>query len=143
MQRTCGALRAISMGALWILLAGPANAQDAAAGDDLGARVATVWPEFAAAGKQDFAQCSVCHSTDGTNGVGPSLQGIVGRKAGMFAGFRYSRAMKGADITWDDKTLDAYLTDPQKAIPGNVMPFSGLADAKQRSDLIAYLKTVK
>jgi cytochrome c len=113
------------MGALSILFAGPANAQDAAAGN------------------QDFAQCSVCHSTDGTNGVGPSLQGIVGRKAGTFAGFRYSRAMKGADITWDDKTLDSYLADPQKAIPGNVMPFSGLDDAKQRGDLIAYLKTLK
>ena len=125
MQRTCRAFRAISMGALSILLAGPVSAQDAAAG------------------KQDFAQCSVCHSIDGTNGVGPSLQGIVGRKAGMFAGFRFSRAMKGADITWDDKTLDAYLADPQKAIPGNVMPFSGLTDAKRRADLIAYLKTIK
>ena len=125
MRRTRGVLGAISMGALSIPLAGPASAQDAAAG------------------KQDFAQCSVCHSTDGTNGVGPSLQGIVGRKSGTFAGFRYSRAMKGADITWDDKTLDSYLADPQKAIPGNVMPFSGLADAKQRGDLIAYLKTLK
>ena len=96
-----------------------------------------------AAGKEAHAQCAVCHSTDGTNGVGPSLQGVVGRKAGTFAGFRYSRAMKGADITWDDKSLDAYLSDPQKTVPGNVMPFSGIADAKQRADLIAYLKTLK
>ena len=97
----------------------------------------------AAAGKQLYAQCAVCHSVDGSNGVGPSLQGVVGRKAGSFAGFRYSRAMKSADITWDDKTLDAYLTDPQKVIPGNVMPFSGIADAAQRTAIVAYLKTLK
>ena len=97
----------------------------------------------AAAGKQAYAQCAVCHSTDGTSGVGPSLQGIVGRKAGAFAGFRYSRAMKGAGFTWDDKSLDAYLADPQKAVPGNVMPFSGIADAKQRADVISYLNTLK
>jgi len=97
----------------------------------------------AAAGKEAYAQCAVCHSIDGTNGVGPSLQGVVGRKAGAFAGFRYSRAMKGADIAWDDKLLDAYLADPQKTVPGNVMPFSGIADAKQRADLVAYLKTLK
>jgi len=44
---------------------------------------------------------------------------------------------------WDDKTLDAYLADPQKLIPGNVMPFSGMADPKQRADVIAYLQTLK
>jgi cytochrome c len=116
---------AVSICALTLLLAWPVSAQDAAAG------------------KQLFAQCSVCHSIDGTNGVGPSVQGVMGRKAGTFSGFRYSRAMKGANITWDDKALDAYITDPQKAIPGNVMPFSGITDAKQRADLIAYLKTLK
>jgi hypothetical protein len=45
--------------------------------------------------------------------------------AGTFGGFRYSRAMKGTSLTWDDKTLDAFLADPQKVVPGNVMPFSG------------------
>jgi len=103
----------------------------------------SVSAQGAGAGKQLFAQCSVCHSTDGTNGMGPSLQGIVGRKAGSFPGFRYSRAMKGSSTIWASETLDAYLADPQKAIPGNVMPFSGLADAKQRADLIAYLNTLK
>jgi len=97
----------------------------------------------AAAGKQAFAQCAACHSVEGANGLGPSLQGIVGRKSGTFPGFRYSRAMKAAGIAWDEKNLDAYLTEPQKLVPGNLMPFSGVADAKQRADLIAYLKTVK
>jgi cytochrome c len=95
------------------------------------------------AGKQVFAQCSPCHSIDGSNGVGPSLSGVVGRKAGSVAGFRYSRAMKSSNTTWDDKSLDAYIADPQKAIPGNLMPFAGIADAKQRADLIAYLQTLK
>jgi cytochrome c len=97
----------------------------------------------AAAGKAVFAQCTACHSIDGSNGVGPSLQGIDGRKAGTFAGFRFSRAMKSAGTVWNATTLDAYIADPQKAVPGNVMPFSGVPDAKQRADLIAYLKTLK
>jgi cytochrome c len=97
----------------------------------------------AAAGKAVFAQCTACHSTDGSNGVGPSLQGVVGRKAGTFPGFRFSRAMKAAAIGWDVATLEGYIADPQKAVPGNVMPFSGIPEAKQRTDLIAYLQTLK
>ncbi len=97
----------------------------------------------AAAGKQAFTQCAACHSVEAVNGAGPSLRGIFGRKAGSFAGFRYSRALKSAGISWDDKNLDTYLVDPQKLVPGNLMPFSGVPDAKQRADLIAYLKTVR
>jgi len=97
----------------------------------------------AIAGKAAFAACSACHSVDGSNGAGPSLQGVVGRKAGGFAGFRYSRAMKAAGTAWEAVSLDAYIADPQKAIPGNVMPFSGLPDAKVRADIVAYLGTLK
>jgi len=112
------------------------------------AGIASMLPPLACAqdanaGKQLFGQCSVCHAIDGTNGVGPSLKGVAGRKAGSVAGFRYSRAMKGSSIVWDDKSLDAYLVDPQKMVPGNTMPFSGIADAKQRVDLVAYLQTLK
>ena len=53
------------------------------------------------------------------------------------------RQPKGANIVWDDKTLDAYIADPQKVIPGNVMPFAGIADAKQRADVVAYRQTLK
>jgi cytochrome c len=95
------------------------------------------------AGKAAFAQCSVCHSTDGSNGVGPSLKGVIGRKAGEFAGFRFSRALKASGLVWDENSLDLYLTDPQKAVPGNVMPFAGLADPKLRAALIAYLASLK
>jgi len=59
------------------------------------------------------------------------------------ASFAASAAMEKAGVTWDDKSLDAYIADPQKAIPGNVMPFPGVADAKQRAEIIDYLKTVK
>src|SRR5258705_13089774 len=97
-----------------------------------------------AAGKVAFQQqCSVCHSVDGSNGVGPTLKGITGSKSGEVPGFGFSQAMKGADITWDAKTLDAYLTDPQKVVPGNQMPYSGMADAKQRADVVAFLGTLK
>lgn len=95
------------------------------------------------AGKQLFAQCSVCHSIDGSNGVGPGLKGSVGGNAGSVAGFRYSRAMKASGVTWDAKNLDTYLAEPQKLVPGNIMPFSGVADAKQRADIVAYLQTLK
>ncbi len=94
------------------------------------------------AGKALFTQCSVCHSIDGSNGVGPSLQGVMGRKAGTFPGFRYSRAMKFSGLLWDSNNVDQYLTDPQKALPGNVMPFAGLPDPKIRAALIAYLNTL-
>jgi len=104
---------------------------------------ATASAQDAAAGKAVFTQCAACHTVDAENGAGPSLKGIVGRKVGSYAGFRYSRAMKAVDYAWDSAKLDAYLADPQKAIPGNVMPFSGLPDAKQRADVIAYLQTLK
>jgi cytochrome c len=105
--------------------------------------IADALAQDAAAGKAAYQQCAVCHSVDGTNGVGPSLKGVVGHKSGDIAGFRSSRAMKSAGITWDAKTLDAYLAEPQKVVPGNQMPFSGMSDAKQRADVIAYLATLK
>ncbi|MBS0613265.1 MAG: cytochrome c family protein [Proteobacteria bacterium] len=97
----------------------------------------------ASAGKAVFAQCSVCHSVDGSSSVGPSLKGIVGRKAGSATGFRYSRGMRNSNLVWDAATLDRYLADPQGAIPGNLMPFAGLADKRARADLIAYLASLK
>jgi cytochrome c len=96
------------------------------------------------AGRAAFAQCIACHSTDGSSGgAGPTVKGIIGRKAGTAEGFRYSRAMKNAGITWNAASLGAYLTDPQTEIPGNVMPFPGIPDANQDADLVAYLATLK
>jgi cytochrome c len=90
-----------------------------------------------------FNQCAVCHSIDGNNGTGPTLQRLIGRRSGTVPGFRYSRAMKSAAIIWDEATLDRYLSNPQELVPGNIMPFAGVADAAQRAEIIAYLRTLR
>ena len=91
-----------------------------------------------------FGQCAACHSVEpGMNGVGPSLAGVVGRKAGSVSGFAYSEANKASGLTWDEKTLDTYLTNPMKMVPGTKMTFAGLPDPAQRKAVIEYLKTLK
>jgi cytochrome c len=102
----------------------------------------TAFAQDADMGKQAFVACAPCHTPD-QNGVGPKIGGVVNRAAGSVEGFRYSRAMKNSTIVWDEKSLDAYLAEPQQLVPGNLMPFSGIADAQKRSDLIAYLGTLK
>ena len=94
-------------------------------------------------GKSAFAICSACHSTTGSEGLGPHLNGVIGRKAGSVTSFTYSPAMKRANIVWDAQALDKFLADPQQGVPGNRMPFSGLADAAKRADIAAYLQTLK
>jgi len=92
-------------------------------------------------GKAVFDRCSACHSLDpGKNDEAPTLAGIFGRKAAT-EDFRYSNAMKRSDVTWDEKSLDAFLEDPQGFIPGNRMPFEGLKDKADRDNLLEYLKT--
>lgn len=91
-----------------------------------------------------FAQCAVCHATEaGKNMVGPSLAGVFGRQAGTVAGYSYSAANKDSHMTWDEASLDAYLTAPAKAMPGTKMAFAGMPDAAKRAEVIAYLKTLK
>ena len=91
------------------------------------------------AGRLVFRKCQACHSMEpGKTILGPSLAGIIGRKAGSEAGYNYSPAMKQTNIVWDAKTLDAYLSDPQKLIPGNKMPFPGLKTDNDRADVIAF-----
>lgn len=91
-----------------------------------------------------FAQCATCHAVEkGKNGVGPSLAGIVGRKAGTVAGFAYTDANRNSGLTWDETTLDTYLTNPMKMVPGTSMTYAGMPDAAKRKDLIDYLKTLK
>jgi cytochrome c len=96
----------------------------------------------AALGKTGFAACAACHSVTGADGIGPHLNGVAGRKAGSVDGFNYSPAMKRSTTVWNDQTLAAYLTDPQQAVPGNRMPFSGMQDPKQVADIVDYLKTL-
>lgn len=90
-----------------------------------------------------FAPCKVCHSLDPirTNGLGPPLNGVVGRKAGTVVGFTYSAAMKTYGKVWTPMLLDAYLTNPRKTIPGNRMSYPGLKDPGKRVALITWLKS--
>lgn len=91
-------------------------------------------------GQTVFNQCKICHSLDaGKNMMGPSLHGVIGRKAGTTAGFNYSAAMKSANITWDADTLSKYLADPKSLVAGTTMIFAGVKDDASRRDLIAYL----
>ncbi|CAM5472298.1 Cell division protein FtsP [Afipia felis] len=91
-------------------------------------------------GQQVYKKCQACHSLEpGRNLVGPSLAGIVGSKAGDVPNYSFSPAMKQSGITWTPEKLDAYLTDPQKVVPGNKMPFPGLKTDTDRTDVIAFL----
>ena len=84
------------------------------------------------------ARCSACHSLD-YNGVGPAHRGVFGRAAAQAPGFVYSDALKASHQVWDEESLDRWLADPEKFAPGQRMGFS-VPEAKDRSDLIAYLK---
>ncbi|MET0363255.1 MAG: cytochrome c family protein [Sphingobium sp.] len=92
-------------------------------------------------GKTVFARCMACHKIDktGANGLGPNLYGIVGRPVAAARGFAYSPAMKAKGGKWTASEIDAYLTAPAKAVPGNKMIFTGLPKAEDRDNLIAYL----
>ena len=113
-----------------LLLAGLGLAQPALAAD-------------ARNGATQFRRCAVCHSVQvGKTGLGPNLRGVVGRKAGSL-NFAYSPAMKKSGIVWAVPKLDAFLAAPAKVVPGNRMAFPGLPNAKDRADIIEYLKTQK
>ena len=107
--------------------------------------VAVASPAFAegdpSKGKKVFKKCKACHSLNpGKKKVGPSLHGVIGNKAGKMKGFKYSKAMKKAEITWDDASLDSYLTKPRKFLKGTRMSFAGLKKKKDRDNVIAYIK---
>ena len=93
-------------------------------------------------GKALYQTCAACH-TERPDALGPSLKGIFGRKSGTLEDFRYSNAMRRANLVWDDDNLRAYIQDPQAKVKGNRMPYGGVTDPKDVDDVIAYLKVLQ
>jgi nitrite reductase (NO-forming) len=94
-----------------------------------------------AAGEKVFRKCQACHSIDaGANKVGPSLAGVVGRKAGALPDYLYSSALQQSEVVWDEASLDAFLAAPSKFVPGTKMTFVGLKQAEDRASVIAYMQ---
>lgn len=93
---------------------------------------------------QVFERCVACHSGKGDGSdIGPSLVGVVGRKAGSREDYRYSRALARSGITWDERSLDEFLKAPQQFLPGTRMPFEGIASDAERAEVIRHLQTLK
>jgi cytochrome c len=109
---------------------GPAVAQDAAP---------TGRPD---AGAVVFKKCMACHQVgpNAQNGIGPVLNGVVGRPAGQYPNYSYSSANKNSGLVWDELTLARYLRAPAEVVPGTKMIFFGLKKDREISDVIAYLK---
>ena len=114
-------LPATSLAALALAAAVPAAAADASRGQEL-----------------YESRCGGCHSLD-ANRVGPAHRGVYGRKAGSAPNFSYSTAVKSSTVVWEERALDAWLTNPQAVIPGQRMNFR-VALAEDRADIIAYLR---
>jgi cytochrome c len=86
------------------------------------------------------SRCIGCRAVD-QNRVGPAHPGVFGRRAGRVAGYDYSAALRVSRVVWSEKTLNAWLANPQRMIPGQKMGFR-VTEAADRADLIAYLKEI-
>lgn len=120
----------LAFAAAVLIAAGQAQAQETAPTSD---------PE---AGATVFKKCMACHKVgpDAKSGVGPSLNGVVGRLAGTYPDYSYSTAMKNSGLIWDELTLRTYLHAPRKLVPGTKMAFPGIKKDQEIADVIAYLK---
>lgn len=91
-------------------------------------------------GEQIYARCAACHAIEG-NRTGPQHCGLFGRRAGTAPGFdTYSKAMRDSNIVWNERSLDTFLQAPTQALPGTTMGYAGVQDARERADLIAWLR---
>lgn len=95
----------------------------------------------AGAGEGVFRRCASCHRVDGTDGVGPHLDGVVGREKASVAGFGYSAALSGLGGSWTTDDLFHFVTNPRGFAPGTTMNFAGISRPSDLADLIAYLQS--
>ncbi|MFQ3348875.1 MAG: cytochrome c [Paracoccaceae bacterium] len=97
----------------------------------------------ASAGKKVFAKCKACHKINGANGIGPYMNGVVGRGKASVAGFSYSETLVGmqSDV-WSPENLSGFLASPKTYAPGSKMSFAGLPKPQDRANLIAWLQTI-
>jgi cytochrome c len=135
-----GAGRVSSAVGLWCAAAG-LGAAAAAAGIGATAVAAAPLQGDSAHGKTLYQACAACHSID-ENDIGPKHRGVVGRPAASIADYAYSAALRTSGLTWDEATLDRWLTNPSALVPGTKMYFK-IDDAQSRADIIAYLKEQK
>lgn len=96
----------------------------------------------AEAGEKSFAKCRACHQIGETakNGVGPQLNGLIGRHSGAVEGYNYSDANKNSGLTWDEATFKEYIKNPRAKVPGTKMVFAGITNETEIDNLVAYLK---
>ncbi|MBW9051035.1 c-type cytochrome [Rhizobium mesosinicum] len=92
-------------------------------------------------GQNVFKRCAACHANNDQNRVGPGLGGVVGRKAGTAPDYKYSPALASSNLTWDEQTLDAFLENPKKLVPGTRMTIS-VPKPEDRENVISYLKSL-
>ncbi|MCM0020693.1 MAG: cytochrome c family protein [Tagaea sp.] len=100
----------------------------------------------AAAGETAFRRlCAACHivTAEGARRLGPTMFGVVGRKAGSVEGFRYSNAKRDSNLVWTPEQLDKYLINPREFMPGTTMAFAGIRNDAERANVVAYLQTLK
>jgi cytochrome c len=96
-----------------------------------------------AAGQRAFAVCQACHAIEpGAVRIGPTLHGVVGRRAAALPGFSYSQALRDSGIVWTPEKLFQFLENPARVVPRSRMAFAGVGDPQRRADLIAYLGTL-
>jgi cytochrome c len=91
-------------------------------------------------GEQIYARCAACHAIE-SNRTGPQHCGLFGRHAGTAPGYdNYSKAMRSSKFVWDEQTLNLFLENPMKVVPGTTMGYAGVKDATERADLIKWLR---
>ena len=144
-MRTDMKLVAAAVLALALAGCGAAKQDDAAAESGAGSSASPAGQVAAADAKPAaYAQCAACHSVEpGKHGLGPSLHGVYGTKAGDIPGYVFSEKLKASGLVWDDATLDQWLAGPMKMVPGTKMSYAGMSDPTKRAEIIAYLKTLK